>query len=205
VSEPDPEEPEPSTHTGGGRDLADPEEERKVVLALQNGDRRAFATLYGWYGQLLYRQVILPRLPVPELAEDVLKDTFRTALERIALFRMENRSIYFWLRRIAANKAIDVHRRYKRDEKLSERLLNEPDLPMAKLDRPDRNLEVDELRRMVAQSLSNLNARYAKALQMRLLEDRTREECALDLGVTVGNFDVILHRAAKAFRKVFPP
>jgi DNA-directed RNA polymerase specialized sigma24 family protein len=50
-----------------------------------------------------------------------------------------------------------------------------------------------------------MNERYAMALRMRLVEDRDREECAAALGVTLGNFDVILHRATKAFRKVYPP
>ena len=50
-----------------------------------------------------------------------------------------------------------------------------------------------------------MNERYATALRMRLLEEKSREECAQILGVTVGNFDVILHRAAKAFRTVYPP
>ena len=50
-----------------------------------------------------------------------------------------------------------------------------------------------------------MNARYARALTLRLIEDRPREECAAMMDVTVGNFDVILHRAAKAFRKVYPP
>ncbi len=186
-------------------DLPDLEEERKVILALQSGDNSAFATLYRWYGNLLFRQVILPRLPIPELAQDCLKDTFKTALERIDTFRLENRSIFFWLRRIAANKAIDVHRRHRRDDRLVDQLKVEPTLPVAHTERPDRQLEVDELRKMVDQSMSNLNARYAKALRMRLLEERTREECAEAMEVSVGNFDVILHRAAKAFRKVFPP
>ncbi len=186
-------------------DLVALEEERAVIVRLQAGDRAAFATLYGWYGDLLYRQAILPRLPIPELAEDCLRETFRTAMEHIASFRIENRSIFFWLRRIAVNKAIDIHRRHKRDERLAESVMNEPEPPMAQPDRPDRQLETDELRRQVEQSLGSLNARYAKALRMRLLEERSREECAEDLGVSVGNFDVILHRAAKAFRKVFPP
>jgi RNA polymerase sigma-70 factor (ECF subfamily) len=53
-------------------------------------------------------------------------------------------------------------------------------------------------------ALEALNPRYATALRLRLIEDRDREECAESLGVSVGNFDVILHRAAKAFRKVYP-
>ena len=62
-----------------------------------------------------------------------------------------------------------------------------------------------DTRRQVQASLSKMNSRYADALRLRLIEDRSREECAETMGVTVGNFDVILHRAAKAFRKVYPP
>lgn len=177
-----------------------------MIERLQAGDRAAFATLYGWYGDLIFRQAILPRLPIRELAEDCLRDTFRTALEKITTFRIENRSIFFWLRRIAVNKAIDVHRRHKRDHSLAEAVKQDNTTSMGSApQRPDRGLEIDDTRRMVEASLANMNARYARALQLRLIEDRPREECAEILGVTVGNFDVILHRAAKAFRKVYPP
>ena len=50
-----------------------------------------------------------------------------------------------------------------------------------------------------------VNSNYDTSMVHRLLEDRDREECAQAMGVTVGNFDVILHRATKAFRKVYPP
>ncbi len=177
-----------------------------MIASLQQGDRASFATLYGWYGELIYRQAILPRLPIPELAEDCLRETFRTALEKIGSFRLENRSIFFWLRRIAVNKAIDTYRRYKRDERLVEAIQQEPGEPMSGTPpQPDRGLEVEDLKRQVGAALESLNARYAKALRLRLLEERGREECAEILGVTVGNFDVILHRATKAFRKVYPP
>jgi RNA polymerase sigma factor (sigma-70 family) len=187
-------------------DLIPLEEEREVIARLQRGDRGAVAVLYGWYGDLIYRQAILTRLPIPELAEDCLRETFRTAIEKIETFRLENRSIFFWLRRIAVNKAIDIHRLHRRDQRLAESVQTESEVPVsADLEAPDRGLEVEEVKRMVETSLGNLNARYAKALRMRLIDERTREECAEELGVTVGNFDVILHRAAKAFRKVYPP
>lgn len=187
-------------------DLVSLDEERAVIQRLQAGDRAAFATLYEWYGELLYRQAILPRLPIQELAEDCLRETFRTALERIESFRWENRSIFFWLRRIAIHKAIDVHRRHRRDAELAHAMQAEPGSPLGQGPaRPDRGLEIEDVRREVEISLSNLNPRYAQALRLRLIEERSREECAKELGVTVGNFDVILHRAAKAFRKVYPP
>lgn len=176
-----------------------------MIQRLQTGDRAAFATLYGWYGKPIYRTAILPRLPVPELAEDCLRDTFRTALEKIHTFQLSNRSIFFWLRRIAVNKAIDVHRRRKRDLELAEAVKVEYQAVAVAPPRPDRSLEVEDTRRMVELSLGNMNPRYAQALRLRLIEDHSREECADILGVTVGNFDVILHRATKAFRKVYPP
>lgn len=176
-----------------------------MVRRLQQGDRAAVAVLYGWYGDLLYRQVILPKLPVPELAEDVLRDTFRTVLEKIGTWTSEDRSIFFWLRRVALNRAIDVHRRSRRDHALADAVATVGAATAQTPPRPDRQLEVDDARREVAASLARLNERYATVLRMRLLEERSREECAAVLGVTVGNLDVLLHRACKAFRAVYPP
>ncbi|MFT7520917.1 MAG: RNA polymerase sigma factor (sigma-70 family) [Kiritimatiellia bacterium] len=187
-------------------DLVPLDQERVVIEQLQAGDRQAFATLYGWYGDRIFRQAIIPRLPIRELAEDCLRDTFRTALEKIHTYRIQNRSIFFWLRRIAINKAIDVHRRFKRDQALAEAVQAEPvDMLHQHPASPDRGLEIQDTRRMVETSLSRMNPRYAAALRLRLIEDHTREECAAELGVQIGTFDVLLHRASKAFRKVFPP
>jgi RNA polymerase sigma factor (sigma-70 family) len=187
-------------------DLVPPDQERVVIERLQAGDRTAFATLYRWYGEAIYRQAILPRLPWPEAAEDALRDTFRTALEKIGTYQIRDRSIFFWLHRIAVNKAIDVHRRRKRDHRLEQAVAEEPaEVLHQHPDRPDRGLELQDLRRDVEISLSRINERYARALRLRLLEDRPRQECAELLGVKIGTFDVLLHRAAKAFRKEYPP
>ena len=184
------------------------EQEREIVARLQRGDRSAAAELYQWYGDKLYRAVILTRLPNPELAEDVLKDTFRLAMERIHQFQLNDRSIWFWLRRIAANRAIDVHRARQRARKFQEkhgeqetvdRTMGQPP------PRPDRAPEIAETKAMVELSLSRMNQRYATALRLRLIEDRDRAECAALMDIKVGNFDVLLHRACKAFKKVYPP
>ena len=45
--------------------------------------------------------------------------------------------------------------------------------------------------------------RYRTAIQLRLIEELTREECAQRLGVAIGTFDVLLFRAVRAFRKRF--
>jgi len=187
-------------------DLVPLDQERAVIERLQAGDRAAFVTLYGWYGDKVFRQAIWPRLPDREAAEDVLRETFRVALEKIDSFHYEGRSIYFWIRRIAINRAMDVHRDRRRDRDIAERVRGQPvEVLHQQPPRPDRGLELDDLREQVEISLSRLNDRYASALRLRLLEERSREECAELLEVKIGTFDVLLHRAAKAFRKVFPP
>ena len=49
--------------------------------------------------------------------------------------------------------------------------------------------------------LGRINPRYADAIRLRILEERSREEAALSLGVSVATFDVVLHRAMAALRK----
>jgi RNA polymerase sigma-70 factor (ECF subfamily) len=70
---------------------------------------------------------------------------------------------------------------------------------------PDRPSELAEVRVLIEESLALLNPRYARVLRLRLLDDKDRAECAEILGVTLGNFDVLFHRAAKAFRDKYPP
>ncbi len=189
-----------------GRDLVPIEEERVVVERLQRGDRSAAADLYGWYGDALYRQVILPRLPNPEQASDILAETFCTVLTRIDTYRFQNVSIFFWLRRIAINKVMDTYRRQGRQTELPAQLSEDDAIEVGEsAAKPDDGLDGQETQAMIETSLSRLNERYAQVLRMRLLDDRSREECAEILGVKVGTFDVLLHRAAKAFRKVYPP
>jgi RNA polymerase sigma-70 factor (ECF subfamily) len=56
-------------------------------------------------------------------------------------------------------------------------------------------------RRRVEELLDQLNPRYATAIRLRILEEKSREEVALALEVSVSTFDVVLHRAMGALKK----
>jgi RNA polymerase sigma factor (sigma-70 family) len=183
-------------------------EERQMVLALKTGDRMAASSLYHSFGRQLYRQVILPRLPVIEQAEDVLRDTFRIALEKIEGYTVVDRSIFFWLRRIAINLVIDTYRKQVRKRELAERILARDAIQETMGTNnvsPDAGLFQADARQLIDLSLVKINERYAMAIRLRLLQDKTREECASSFGITVNNFDVLFHRACKAFRDNYPP
>ena len=188
------------------------EQEKEMVIALQQGDRNAAAWLYETFSDVLFRKVILSRLPYIDQAEDVLCETFRIAFEKIMTYTVIDRSIFFWLRRIAINLIVDTYRKQVRKRELAERILarDAVDLVMGSrsttaddvLDQAERE---EDTKTMVHKALEKLNPRYAKALRMRLLEDQSREACAEEFGITVGNFDVLFHRASKAFRDNYPP
>ena len=188
------------------------EEEKEMILALQRGERKAAAWLYETFSDILFRKVILSRLPYVEQAEDVLCETFRIALEKISTYTPIDRSIFFWLRRISINLIVDTYRKQVRKRELAERILARDAVDMvmgSKSTTADdvmaKTEEEEDTKTMVHKALEKLNPRYAKALRMRLLEDQSRESCAEAFGITVGTFDVLFHRASKAFRDNYPP
>jgi RNA polymerase sigma factor (sigma-70 family) len=56
-------------------------------------------------------------------------------------------------------------------------------------------------RARVDRVLGRINPRYARAIRLRVLEERSREQAAAELEVSVSTFDVVLHRAMAALRK----
>ena len=183
------------------------EEERRLVERAQAGDRNALRPLFERYAHALYSGVILPRLGDPATAEDVLKDTFVTAIEKIEQFSWQGRSVYVWLRQIAVNKVIDVHRRSSRTGRFLQALTEELPHETPPEDAADATLIAEEERQRsrgrIGSALEAILPRYREAIQLRLVEELSREECARRLGVTVGHFDVLLFRAIRAFRREF--
>jgi len=174
------------------------------VERAQRGDRAAFAELYDAYADALYAGVLLPRTGSPSAAEDALAETFRTALETIAEFAPGEASIWFWLARIAANKANDVHRRAAREGRF---LIGFENLVRAFAEGrgPEREAQRNEARararELVPPVLARLNERYRRAIELRFLQERDRESCAVLMDVQVRTFDVVLLRALRAFRR----
>lgn len=183
------------------------EEERRLVEQAQAGDPHALRPLFERYANLLYGTIILPRLGDPATAEDVLRDTFLTAMEKIATFEWQGRSVVVWLRQIAVNKVIDVHRRAQRASRLAAALAEEQPLETAPDQGADELLIAEEERRRhvarLGEAMASLSDRYRQAIQLRLVEELPRKECARRMSITVGHFDVLLFRAIRAFRKHF--
>jgi RNA polymerase sigma factor (sigma-70 family) len=184
-------------------DFGDPawlETERAWLSALRRGDRRAFDFLYKSYAQPLYRRVLLPRLGEPAAAEDALAETFRKAFQHLqnGRFSDQGKGLWPYLTTIATNQTHDLHRQQTRQGRA---LAGFASL-MEMLPRGESGEdEAPSLRPAVTGVLARLNARYQRAIELRFMEERSRDECARILEVKLGTFDVLLLRALRAFRQ----
>ncbi len=188
--------------------MAAPEEldaERRLCERAKAGDRAALGELLGQHGPRLYRSVLLPRLGSRPAAEEALSLTYLKVIERFDRFEWQNVGVYPWLRVVAMRVALDQLRARKR-EILFDGADLEREIDQGEREARDaRALEVQDLalcRTRVESLLSRIHPRYADAIRLRVLEERPRQEAAQALGVAVGTFDVVLHRAMVALRKV---
>src|SRR5215468_6832374 len=183
------------------------EQEHRLVEEAQHGNLDAMRPILERYAAPLYGTVILPRLGDAASAEEVLRDTLATAVEKIRRFTWQGKSIYPWLRQIAINKVYDVHRQSRRSRRLADAMAHEVEVESDPASHADAQLMADQERRahrdQIDTTMGQLQDRYRLAIELRLVQELSREDCAQRLGVAIGTFDVLLFRAVRAFRKHF--
>src|SRR5262249_18486513 len=115
---------------------------------------------------------------------------------------------YPWLRVVALRIALDILRARRREA------LYQPEDLEREIDASERDWsatgeaelcekhDLADARSRVEAALGRINPRYADAIRMRVLEEHPREDVARKLGVSVATFDVVLHRALTALKKV---
>jgi RNA polymerase sigma-70 factor (ECF subfamily) len=187
----------------------DREEERETVALAQRGDRAALGRILVAHGPVLYRSVLLPRLGSEAAAKDALAETYAKVVERVGQFEWQGTGIYPWLRTVALHVALDMLRARKRVV-----FWSEDDLA-GEIERGEGDEGADarllalrderEAKAKVVAALAAIHPRYAKAVQLRVLDELPRDEAARQLDVTPATFDVVLHRALRALKKHLSP
>ena len=178
-------------------------DERAIVERAMKGDKRAFARLYRHYAPVLFSYVLIPMLGNKDDAHDCVRETFISANRALPRYEWRGTSIYPWLKTLAKNKARDLLRASGRRQRLRGAFSHhmgvfgdrQPATPI------EERVAQQALRKRIDAVLETLNPRYARVLRLRLLEDRSREDCAELLEVKIGTLDVLLFRAVRAFRK----
>ncbi|MBC8084876.1 MAG: sigma-70 family RNA polymerase sigma factor [Hymenobacter sp.] len=168
------------------------------------------------YGDELYR-FALGRVPDEAGAEELVQDTFMSALNALDSFRGQA-SERTWLFVILKRKLIDHYRRQARHPHVSLDQLT-PDGPTeadffhsedghwrqeqypTSWQSADAELEQQELRQTLHGCQQKLPAQHAAVFVLRFVEELTAEEICKELSLSTSNYWVIVHRAKLQLRR----
>jgi RNA polymerase sigma-70 factor (ECF subfamily) len=163
------------------------------------------------HGDCLYRYALL-RLRAPDLAADVVQETFLEALEALDSFagRSSERT---WLIGILRHKILDHFRKSGREhavfgdapidvavESGFDQRGRWKTVPEAWREEPSRTLETREFWEVFGRCLSRLPARLADAFFLREVDGLKADEVQALLGITQANLWARLHRARTLLR-----
>jgi len=170
--------------------------ERGLRDAVLSGDERAWRTWYDEAYPGLYRYVLWRCGGLRDGADEVVQETWLTAVRRVRTFDPGAGSFAAWLRGIAANL---LRNHFRRQQRRRTRALAE--------DVADRrSAEAIEQRRQaenVARALAALPPRYEDVLRAKYLDGHSVADVADARGETVKAVESLLSRARVAFREAF--
>lgn len=179
--------------------------DRELVAKAQAGDRDALGKLLSKHGPGLYRSVLLPRLGSDAAAKEALSETYAKVVANIGKFVWQNVGFYPWLRTVALRVALDQLRAKKRlvlfEEDDLAREVDEAQTVTPVEQQLSDQRDREAARRKVEEALGRIHERYARAIRLRVLDEKPRDEVAAELGVTPATFDVLLHRAIASLKK----
>lgn len=175
--------------------------------ALKRRDPLAFRQLVETYSPRIYN-LVLKMLDNPDLAEDILQETFISAYR--AIDRFEGRShISTWLYRIAHN-AVLMRLRKEKSEPDAQSLDDGPDLDALPAmgrseDAPERRLLQAELLQKMNEALASLSERLRVVFVLRDVEGLSTARTAEVLNLSETAVKSRLHRARLALRAQLAP
>lgn len=168
-------------------------QERAVRDAVLGGDAAAWRGWYDDHAPGLAAYVRWRCAGLPDLADDVVQESWLTAVRRLRAFDPAAGPFAAWLAGIAANAVRNAlrGRRRKRTE------------PLSAAHEPGTDPTVRDTAERVVAALAALPARHEAVLRAKYLDRRTVDEIAADHGLSAKAAESLLGRARQAFREAF--
>jgi RNA polymerase sigma-70 factor (ECF subfamily) len=168
--------------------------ETRLRAAVLAGDETAWRAWYEAAAPRL-RAYVHWRCPrMPDLADDVVQETWLTAVRRVRTFRPVRGSFAAWLSGIAANlirNRLRQLRHFNQSPSASEEIY------------PRWRSGSDETSELVARALADLPLRYEHALRAKYLDGLSVQEMAVTTGDSEKAVESLLTRARQAFRDAY--
>lgn len=174
-----------------------PSSELELIQRAVSGDPDAFAALYDFYVEQIYRFVLF-RVGDEQTAEDLTSQVFLKAWDNLSSYQIRGLLFRAWLFRIARNSVIDYYRTYKETMPLEPSALTKPD-PAAEVgDQVEQQLQAEELRL----ALQQLTEDQRQVLTLRFIEGLSTEEVANVLGKRQGAIRALQMRGLQALAEI---
>ena len=169
--------------------------QEQFITRLQRQDQTVIGALYDAYGGALYG-VALRIVQSPELAQQVLQDTFLKVWRNGQSYDATKGRLFTWMVNIARNTAIDATRtaHFRRRGKTDplENLVHKPGGQVL-------NPEHIGLR----EAVGALDGKYRQLIELLYFEGYTQEEAAESTGIPLGTIKTRLRYAISELRRLF--
>lgn len=164
-------------------------EEYAFLAAAKRGDSGAFETLCKQSASTIFH-VARRMMRNNEDAEDVVQESFQQAFIHLKSFHGDSR-FSTWLSRIAINAALMKLRKKHRLWDLSLDESAETEEPSARIEvedqgpNPEQLYAQEEQQRILSEAMNKLTPGMRKAIELRELDERSTEETARIMGISV--------------------
>ena len=176
-----------------------------LVTAAKNGNARAFEALIARHQRRILA-VALRYSHVRQDAEDIMQQSFQKAF--LHLHQFEGRSSFStWLTRVAINEAQMLQRKSGAGREVSIDDLNENAETVTPMEIPDpapdpeTTYSQQEWKRMLSSAMHGLPHKTRRAIELRELDERSTEETARIMGISVGAVKARIFHGRKRLRK----
>ena len=175
----------------------------EILRRMRIGDESALEALYARYGGLVYT-LALRIVGDPELAREVLQDTFLRSWNGRETYAPDRGRVPWWLMGIARNRAIDLLRSRPHQARLREREPLAAGMRASELTHPDAT-DAGGLRRTVIDALQGLSAVQREAIELAYYGGLTQAEIAGQLKAPLGTIKSRTREAMERLRQLLGP
>lgn len=180
-------------------------EEKDLIVHIQQGDVQAFEVLISGYENQIYS--LCKHMLLDEgLAEDAAQEICIKIWKEIGRFQGKCK-FSTWVYRISVNECIDIIRKNKRKREMSLVKENkEQEEWVMELEDQEGNVEKKiesyELKTILEDALSQLKPQYRVICILRDIHNYSYDEIASILGISIGTVKSRISRARQALKKI---